>query len=1021
MSVGPRTAVPFRRSLQTKVMAGVFAGMLALIGVVLLIFYWRGYELLMAREQAQATSATLRLGEEIRQQLTLAEGVAASLANLGERAPHDESLWRSLIPHVLDLEQRAELIAGGGLWPEPGEFTAGVDRRSFFWGRNASGKLEYFDEYNDPAGPGYHREEWYVPARYQSPGRCYWSRSYQDPYTNEPMVTCTVAMRDGSEFTGVSTVDLRLAGLQRFVAERGSALSGYAMVIDRNGVFITLPPAFDGQQQIERLGESMSVERLAGEVPQFGSMATFLSESEIGTGNDLAGIAEEIAAAAAEIDPDEAQRIVSQLADAGDSEVQVRQLMLEVDPFLGEPVLATVLIFPNTHWRLALVQPSRLVHEAVLSVLTPVAWPLALAIALVVFIAAFAARHALVNPIRKMAAQLRDSEDADTPGQVDVPGGDELGLLAGTFNLYAERLAQSHERLRASADQFRSVTALAHDALIQVDDAGTIISVNPAGERTFGLPAKDLHGRPLNELMSGDPRTDVLSTVVGATEARKTRSAARVRELDARRCSGETFPAEVSVSYWRGETGGVYNIQVRDVTERRQAEEQVLRLATHDTLTGLPNRVLFQDRLQQAIQQSTRTGRILALLFLDLDHFKLANDSLGHAVGDTLLRAVAERLLACVGSEGSVARLGGDEFAILLPTQVEASESAEMAGRIIAALEPMFNLDGHRLQVGVSIGVTLCPNDGTDADQLLRKADLAMYDAKAQGRNTYRFFTESLRTELLERSAMLQDLKQAALCDQLTLHYQPIISTRSGRVLSVEALLRWQHPQRGLVGPDEFVPLAERSGLIVPIGQWVIDRALGELIELSGPDDRMLRLAVNLSLAQFADPGLVDWLASCLRKHGVEPERLELELTETALLHDLEHGLKTMEELRQLGVSLVIDDFGIGYSSLAYLKRFPVEKLKIDRSFILGVADDAESATICRAVIGMGRNLGLLLVAEGVENQSDLDFLCEQGVDYVQGYYYTAALPAQALRTWMVNHRGHADSVLDREQVETEN
>ncbi len=1003
MSPGPRTAVPFGRSLQTKVMAGVFVGLLALIGLMLLIFYWRGYELLMAREQAQATSATQRLGEEVRQQLTLAEGVAASLANLGEKLPKQVPVWREVIPQVLDLEQRADLIAGGGLWPEPYAFDSESERRSFFWGRNEGGALEYFDEYNDPDGPGYHGEEWYVPARFQSPGRCYWSRSYRDPYTDEPMVTCTVAMHDGDRFSGVSTVDLRLTGLQQFVAERGAALGGYAMVVDRNGVFITLPPAFDDQAQLQRLSESLSVNSLAAEIPRFAAMADFLSEPIAAGPATMAGVAEQIVDSAVQIEMDEARRIVSQLADSRVKLPPVRQEVLVDDPFLGEPVVATTLSFPGVHWQLVLVQPSRLVHEAVLSVITPVAWPLGLSMVMVVGFAALVARQTLVNPIRNMAAQLRQSDDSPTPGHVDVPSRDELGLLASTFNLYAERLAKSHEQLRASADQFRSVTALLHDALIQVDDQGSIISVNPAAVRTFGLTADELRGRPLTDLMSGDPRSDDRSTAAGASEARKTRSAGRVREMTARRGDGANFPAEVSVSYWRGETGGVYNIQVRDVTERRRAEEEVRRLATHDTLTGLPNRVLFQDRLQQAIQQSTRSKRMLALLFLDLDHFKLANDSLGHAVGDTLLRAVAERLLACVGGDGSVARLGGDEFAILLPSQLEASEAAEMANRIIAALEPPFNLDGHMLQVGVSIGVTLCPNDGKDADQLLRKADLAMYDAKAQGRNTYRFFTESLRTELLARSALLQDLKQAALADQLLLHYQPIVSTRSGRVLAVEALLRWQHPERGLVGPEEFVPLAERSGLIVPIGQWVIDRALGELALLSASDP-MLRLAINLSLAQFSDPGLVDWLASCLRKHAVEAERLELELTETALLHDLEHGLRTMQELRDLGVSLVIDDFGIGYSSLAYLKRFPVEKLKIDRSFILGVADDSESATICRAVIGMGRNLGLLLVAEGVENEADLEFVFEHGVDYVQGYYYTPPLPAAALRSWMDAH-----------------
>ncbi len=999
--------MPWRRSLQTKLTLGILLGLIGLIGVVLGVIYWRGYALLAERERIVAASAAHRLAGEIGQQLALAEGLTAAMANLGESLPHDAQLWRSVVPHVLDLKQRSQLIAGGGLWPEPNAFTEGVRRASFFWGRDSAGTLRFFDEYNDPAGPGYHQQEWYVPVRHQQAGRCYWSRSYQDPYTNEPMVTCSVGMHEGDRFLGVSTVDLRLAGLQQFVTERGRSLQGYAMMIDRNGTFITLPAATEHGQS-ERLGETLSFAQLAEEMRSLRPMAAFLDAPQSAAGPELEQLTGEIDAATDAIDAAEARRIAAQLRAPAAQDPIVRQAVFEIDPFLNEPVLVTALRREGTQWQLVVVQPRRLVHEAVESVLTPVALSLAMAIALVVLVAAALVRATLVDPIRKMAMQmLRADQAMDAPQRVDVPSGDELGLLARTFNHHSERLALSHAQLRASAEQFRSVTALAHDALIQVDDQTLIRSVNPAGERLFGRSEAEMLGQPLEQLLPGTPVDQLVADSAGNAGASHSRAASTMRVISAMGPDGRHFPAEVSASYWRGEEAGLYNIQVRDITERRRAEEQVRLLATQDTLTGLPNRVLFQDRLQQAVQQCQRTRRLLGLLYLDLDNFKLANDSLGHAVGDRLLRAVTERLLACVGNDGSVARLGGDEFAILLPTLLEAAEAGEMAARVIAALEPAFAIDGHYLQIGVSIGVILCPNDGTDPDQLLRKADLAMYHAKAQGRNTYRFFTERLRTELLARTALLADLKQAALTGQFELHYQPIIATRSGNVHGIEALLRWRHPDRGLIQPDDFIPLAERSGLIVPIGQWVIDRALGELGQLSprsaaGPP---LRLAVNLSLAHLADPALVDWLEACLRNHAVAPHRLELELTETALLYDLENGIEVMRRLKALGVGLVIDDFGTGQSSLAHLKRFPVEKLKIDRSFVMGVAKDRDSAAICRAVIGMGRSLGLLLVAEGVENADDLAFVRDQGFDYAQGYYYCKALPATALREWVLSRQ----------------
>ena len=1011
-----RGEIPFRKSLQFKVFVGVLASLAAMLAAVLVVFYFRGYELLQARERTLTAMAAQRLAGDVGQQLALAEGVAASLANLGELLPRDAGLWRELVPHLIDIEPHPDLIAGGGLWPEPGEFDAKVERRSFFWGRDAAGKLEFYDDYNAPEGPGYHQEEWYVPARHQRDGRCYWSRSYQDPYTFEPMVTCTVPMRREGRFLGVSTIDLRLSGLQAFLDDRAAALHGYAFAVDRNGVFLTVPPhsraAGEGGRPEattggEKGGQPLELEAMQREHPDFDGLARLLRGGEAAVGEpELAALAASIDRATPTIEAAEALRIAEQLSDPGSGAPRITQTSLERDAFLGEPVLVTALRIPGIHWQLAVVQPARLVREAVLAVLGRVAWALALAIVAVAAFAGIVVRRSLVVPIRNMAEQLVASERAELPGRIEVNRRDEIGLLAGKFNAYAEQLAESHSEVVASAQQFRAVTELAHDALIQIDEEGRIQALNRSGEQMFGRSEAELIGQDFKQLLPWDPRSEALAAELEAegagdgNGAPKSRAAQRVLELSATRRDGSEFPAEVSVSYWRGPRRSIYNIQVRDVTDRKRAEEQVRLLATHDTLTGLPNRTLFNDRLAQAVDARRRYGGNLALLFLDLDHFKVANDSLGHGVGDLLLRAVAGRLRECARDGDTVARLGGDEFAILLPDIDDPAAAAAVAQRAIDTVGRDFELEGNPVRVGVSIGATLCPADDSVADQLLRKADLAMYHAKAEGRNTFRFFTERLQAELIERKVLLDRLAQASLRDELELHYQPILDLRTLGLHGLEALLRWRHPALGLVEPERFVGLAEQSGMIVGIGQWVIDRALADLASWDSASLPKFRLAVNLSLAQFRDPGLVERLERTLERHGVEPERIDLELTETVLMNDVGSGIDILKKLRALGVGLAIDDFGTGYSSLSYLKKFPVQKLKIDKSLVQGVSRESDTAAICRSVIGLGHNLGLELVGEGLERPEDLEFLARHRCDYVQGFHFCAALPIADARSW---------------------
>ncbi|HQW81636.1 MAG TPA: EAL domain-containing protein [Pseudomonadota bacterium] len=1002
MQSSERMEVPFRHSLRAKLLVGLMLALAMMLVAVLVVFYLRGYELLMARERDVANAAAQHLASDMSKELALAEGVAVALANLGERLPHDEALWRAVIPGVLDLDGRSELITGGGLWPEPDAFTPGVARRSFFWGRDDNGVMRYFDGYNAAEGHGYHGEEWYVPARYQREGHCYWSRSYQDPYSGEKMVTCTAAMHVAKRFVGVSTVDLKLSGLQDFLDRRGDALKGYAFAIDRNGVFITVPPIQrtpipDGTQIVPD-GIVFGIADFASHHADFSALADFLNQPLDPSGDSRqSDIAHRIDQATDAIDQGEAERIAAQILDSGAAGDSVRQTTLPRDPFLKEASLVTVVRLPSSHWQLVVVQPARLVHEAVMSVMTRVAWALGLAVVVVVLLAGWLLRRTLVLPIRRITEQLAATEHSIVPGRIEVHGRDELAQLARTFNRYAEQIAENHADLHASAEQFRTVTELAHDALIQVDDDSRIISVNHAGEQMFGWEENELVGEEFKRLVPWDPRGASFGEHDGVAASR---AASQMLELTAQHRDGHAFPAEVSVSYWRGPSHGLYNVQVRDVTERQRADARMRMLATHDTLTGLPNRTLFNDRLKRAVERCLLESTAMALLFLDLDHFKVANDSLGHSVGDTLLRAVGERLQDCVRPGDTIARLGGDEFAMLMPNLSEAADAARMAQRIIDCIGDVFEVDGHHLQIGVSIGVTLCPGDDRHAEQLLRKADLAMYHAKAEGRNTFRFFTERLHAELVERKAMLDQLAHAIVNHEFELHYQPVLATANSEFHGIEALIRWRHPTLGLVTPERFVPLAEQSGLIVTLGHWIIEQSIADLASWDAAGLPQVRLAINLSLAQFRDPALVERLQAALAHHRVAAARVELELTETVLMHDLDDAIEIMARLRALGLGLAVDDFGTGYSSLSYLKRFPVQKLKIDKSFVRGVADDKDSAAICRSVIALGHNLGLNLVGEGVENLSDLNWLRQHRCDYIQGYYISTALPMPALRQW---------------------
>ncbi|WP_168163374.1 EAL domain-containing protein [Curvibacter sp. PAE-UM] len=438
-----------------------------------------------------------------------------------------------------------------------------------------------------------------------------------------------------------------------------------------------------------------------------------------------------------------------------------------------------------------------------------------------------------------------------------------------------------------------------------------------------------------------------------------------------------------------------------DITQRKQAEQRVEFLAYHDPLTGLPNRLLLEDRLQQAITQADRNRSGLALVFLDLDNFKKINDSLGHATGDALLKEVATRLKHCVRDSDTISRQGGDEFVLILREQHGTESCLPVLAKIMELLQEPFFSDGNELSTSASIGVALYPQDGSDFDILRKKADMAMYRAKEAGRNTYRFFDEAMDEEAVEHLLMRSGLRRALERGEFVLHYQPQIELGSGRVIGVEALLRWEHPEFGLIHPARFVPVAEDSGLIVPIGDWVIQEACRQAQAWQNAGMPALMMAVNLSAVQFQRGSIEDTVVQALAGTGLDPSRLELELTESILIQDVEQVMTTVRRLKQLGVKLAIDDFGTGYSSLSYLKRFDIDKLKIDQSFIRDLASDPDDAAIVRAIIQMAHSLDLLTIAEGVETPDLLLQLQSFGCDEAQGYHFARPMPAAEFELYM--------------------
>jgi diguanylate cyclase (GGDEF)-like protein/PAS domain S-box-containing protein len=542
------------------------------------------------------------------------------------------------------------------------------------------------------------------------------------------------------------------------------------------------------------------------------------------------------------------------------------------------------------------------------------------------------------------------------------------------------------EAKHGAAEQRFAKTFSASPAALAVVSlrSGEVLEVNEEFERLTGWSRDEVIGRTPAALdFWASPEAE-------STLRQKLRRDGRLRniEVDVRARTGapRTTLLSAEILDFNGEPSllGAFN----DISDRKHLEEQLTHQAFHDQLTGLANRALFTDRVAHALARATRHGKTPAVLFLDLDDFKRVNDTLGHAAGDELLRAVTGRLATCVRVSDTCARLGGDEFAILLEDANGRDDAVRLAERIIPMLRSPFTLGPTVAQVGVSIGIAIA-EPGGDADALLRNADLAMYIAKSEGKSRHTVFEPSMHAEVLRRLELETDLREALDRDQMRLHYQPIAAMATGEIIGVEALLRWQHPTRGLISPADFIPVAEETGAIIPIGRWVLHEACATCRRLQAGEDREvpLSITVNLSGRQIADPCIVTDVCDALEASGIAPSNLVLEITESVLVHNDRATLDRLWELKRLGVQLAIDDFGTGYSSLAYLQAFPVDILKIDKSFTDRIGTGADESPLSRAVVGLGSTLSIRTIAEGIETAAQWARLRELGCELGQGYH----------------------------------
>jgi len=608
-------------------------------------------------------------------------------------------------------------------------------------------------------------------------------------------------------------------------------------------------------------------------------------------------------------------------------------------------------------------------------------------------------------------------------GEVEYDSAGVPVFMTGTVQDITE-FAKIQADLKERGERVQIVMENVADGIVTIDEKGFVESFNHAAEEMFGYEPQEVIGKKVNMLM---PEKDGLRHDMYLKKYIETGEAAIIgkgpREVEALRKDGSVFPMELGVSEAVVGDKHLFIGVIRDVTERKEIESKLVHMANYDSLTALPNRSLLTDRIDQALAAARRHDESLAVLFFDLDRFKDINDTFGHEVGDKFLVAIAERLKSAIRETDTVARLGGDEFVILLSGVDGEAHVGRVIDKIIDDLTQPVSIDGNEFFPSSSIGISLFPRDGDDSQTLLKHADAAMYSAKESGRNQYKYFMPELNERATERLKMEEKFRNALVNEDFVLHYQPKIDAVSRQVVAMEALVRWNDPEEGLIPPGKFIPLAEDTGLIVPLGEWVLRQACRDTKQLMGKGFLDLQVAVNVSGRQLQEEDFLNTVAEVLAETGLPASGLEIELTETLLMSDVDKSIALLDALKDIGVSIAVDDFGTGYSSLSYLKRLPIDVLKIDQAFIRDIYTDPEDRAIVRTIISLARSLNMKVVAEGVETEEQYGYLRVKECDIIQGYLFSPPLPFDDFLAYLNDQgaRAKIDGTQDEENPEPVN
>lgn len=580
---------------------------------------------------------------------------------------------------------------------------------------------------------------------------------------------------------------------------------------------------------------------------------------------------------------------------------------------------------------------------------------------------------------------------------VKGPGGKPVGLAAIIRDLTEQRASEmERQRLSLAVEQSPAIVMI-------TDTEGHIEYVNSKFTEVTGYTLEEVKGKNPRLLKSGQTAPEVFKQLWDTIQS----GGVWQGEFRNKKKNGELYWELASISSIKDSEGRITHFLAvkEDISKRKWAEETVVHMAYYDSLTDLPNRFLIQDRLNQLLTQARRKKKLVAIFMLGLDRFKSVNDTLGHALGDQILQAVGKRLAGSIRETDTIGRLGGDEFLILVPEIPSVEEAGKIAHEMLTSLRPPIHVNGHEVNLTASIGISVFPHDGDDVESLFKDADTALARAKHQGRNNYQLYTPAMHVEIFGRMVLENSMRKALSREEFVVHYQPIVELKSRRLVGTEALVRWQHPEIGLISPMEFIPIAEENGLIVPIGEWVLRAACEKVRYWHESGLPPLSLSVNLSARQFQDANLLEMIEWVLRKTSLESRHLEIEITEGIAMENVDFTLTTLRRLKEMGVRIAIDDFGVGYSSLSYLKEFPIDSLKVDQSFVRDLTSDPADAAIVSAVIVLAHSLKMRVIAEGVETQEQLDYLKRQGCDMAQGYLFSKPLPPDQLEALILQSK----------------